>query len=150
MAPPLPARETALATANNIPPAPAPAPSGWNCNVCNAYNPDYRLVCSAKTCGAPRNSTIINRGENASNTGPGRDNDRPRRDGKPRKSMYDSEENTETQLTTMVVQGCLVTANIKGWTCTACGNFNYGQREVCNMRRCGAARPPKQTPQTSQ
>jgi len=27
------------------------------------------------------------------------------------------------------------------WTCPKCGNLNYGGRIVCNMRKCGAARP---------
>lgn len=27
------------------------------------------------------------------------------------------------------------------WTCPQCGNLNYSDRAVCNMRKCGASRP---------
>lgn len=29
------------------------------------------------------------------------------------------------------------------WLCTSCGNMNYYHREKCNMRKCGAPRPPR-------
>lgn len=29
----------------------------------------------------------------------------------------------------------------KCWTCSKCGNINYGHRSICNLRKCGAPRP---------
>lgn len=37
-------------------------------------------------------------------------------------------------------------SGLPDWTCPSCGNVNFADRDVCNMRKCSRPRPPENMP----
>lgn len=96
-----------------IPAAGGPSGDGWTCPQCGNNNFAHRAVCNMRKCGAPRPQ-------------PGMGNMLMQAAPAQRPPMMQMPARDDAQ---------------GGWTCLKCGNKNYANRDVCNMRKCGAPRP---------
>merc|ERR1719253_645734 len=95
----------------------------WECPSCGNQNFGNRLQCNLRKCGKPRP------GLPASPAVMG--------NGLPGGFM------PVYQQSQMQMKGGSKGVIGEGnWTCSSCGNENYQNRTVCNMKKCGLPRPP--------
>jgi len=103
------------------PPAKAPRTGGvrdgdWICPACGNNNFADRMVCNMRKCGAPRPGV----GQFFQQI--------------PMQMMQMQAQMQQAQMQQAMPMR-------QDWTCPACGNNNFADRMVCNMRKCGAPRP---------
>jgi predicted nucleic-acid-binding Zn-ribbon protein len=102
-------------------------PAGaWLCTGCGNVNFKHRDYCNTKVCGLPHPDRMAVPMMGGAHMGKGM----------PMMMPMPMPQAFESQMVAAVAGAKL------DWTCSSCGNLNYGSREICNTRKCQAQRPP--------